>query len=81
MAKKDTCVIIRPWGNTFHAFMKLDVCITFFFFFTLQDASQELRSALETKARMGGGTAKPKGRRTMKRGQARTIHDLPKLNS
>ncbi|GAX26951.1 hypothetical protein FisN_9Lh255 [Fistulifera solaris] len=44
------------------------------------DASQDLRSALEEKAKKGG-TAHNKGRRKMKRGQAKTLSDLPQLNT
>jgi len=47
-----------------------------------QEASQELRSALEEKAKRGGGPASGgKGRRKMKRGQAKTLSDLPKLST
>jgi hypothetical protein len=44
------------------------------------DASQDLRSALEEKAKKGGSSAN-KGRRKMKRGQAKTLSDLPQLNT
>jgi hypothetical protein len=44
------------------------------------DASQDLRSALEEKAKKGG-TSNNKGRRKMKRGQAKTLSDLPQLNT
>lgn len=44
------------------------------------DASQDLRSALEEKAKKGG-SAPAKGRRKMKRGQAKTLSDLPQLNT
>lgn len=44
------------------------------------DSSQDLRTALEQKARYGGGGTK-KGRRKMKPGQAKTLSDLPALNT
>jgi hypothetical protein len=43
------------------------------------DASQELRSALEAKAKRDGGTNR--GKRKMKRGQAKSLSDLPALNT
>jgi hypothetical protein len=50
-----------------------------------QDVSQELRSALEEKAKKQGGQsggAKRTGRgRKMKPGQAKTLSDLPVLNT
>lgn len=50
-----------------------------------EDASQTLRSALEEKAKKGGsssGGAKRPGRgRKMKPGQAKTLSDLPQLNT
>jgi len=49
-----------------------------------EDESQGLRSALEEKAKKaaaaGGGAAK-KGKRTMRPGQAKTLSDLPQLNT
>lgn len=46
------------------------------------DSSQDLRSALEQKARYGGGGKKPsRGKRKMKPGQAKTLSDLPQLNT
>ena len=48
---------------------------------TQQDASQDLRSALDEKARKAGPSTQARGRRKMKRGQAKTLSDLPKLNS
>lgn len=45
-----------------------------------QPAATELRSALEEKAKRSGGSAK-KGRRRMKRGQAKTLADLPQLST
>lgn len=47
--------------------------------FGKQEASQELRSALEVKAR--NDTGSKKGKRKMKRGQAKTLSDLPALSS
>ena len=44
------------------------------------DASQDLRSALEEKAKRGG-SGPAKGRRKMKPGQAKTLSDLPQLNT
>lgn len=41
---------------------------------------QELRSALEEKAKRNTG-GPPKGRRKMKRGQAKTLSDLPQLST
>jgi hypothetical protein len=46
-----------------------------------QDSSQELRSALEEKARRNGGSGAAKGKRKFKRGQAKSLSDLPKLNT
>jgi len=43
------------------------------------DSSQDLRTALEQKARYGGGAKK--GRRKMKPGQAKTLSDLPALST
>lgn len=46
------------------------------------DSSQDLRSALEQKARYGGGGKKSsRGKRKMKPGQAKTLSDLPQLNT
>ena len=45
------------------------------------DSSQELRSALEAKAKKGPTTGGSKGRRKMKRGQAKTLSDLPALST
>lgn len=45
------------------------------------DASQDLRSALEQKARQGGGGKPSRGKRKMKPGQAKTLSDLPALNT
>lgn len=46
--------------------------------------AQQLRSALEDKAKkqggLGGGTPK-KGKRAMKPGQAKTLSDLPQLSA
>eukprot|EP00531_Pseudo-nitzschia_arenysensis_P013183 CAMPEP_0116144556 /NCGR_PEP_ID=MMETSP0329-20121206/16072_1 /TAXON_ID=697910 /ORGANISM="Pseudo-nitzschia arenysensis, Strain B593" /LENGTH=203 /DNA_ID=CAMNT_0003640001 /DNA_START=255 /DNA_END=866 /DNA_ORIENTATION=+ len=44
------------------------------------DASQDLRSALEQKARLAA-SSKPRGRKKMKPGQAKTLSDLPALNT
>ena len=44
------------------------------------DSSQELRSALEQKARLAGSKS-TKGRKKMKPGQAKTLSDLPQLNT
>lgn len=47
-----------------------------------QDVSQTLRSALEAKAKKGGGpTGGRRGKRTMRPGQAKTLSDLPKLSA
>jgi len=46
-----------------------------------KDSSQDLRSALEQKARYGGGGKKSRGKRKMKPGQAKTLSDLPVLNT
>lgn len=45
------------------------------------DSSQDLRSALEAKARLAGGKKPSRGRRKMKPGQAKTLSDLPVLNT
>jgi len=46
------------------------------------DSSQNLRSALEQKARQGGsGKKSSRGKRKMKPGQAKTLSDLPQLNT
>jgi len=54
--------------------------ISFIYFQLLQESSQDLRSALEEKAKKatGGGS---KGKRKMKPGQAKTLSDLPQLNT
>lgn len=44
-------------------------------------SGSNLRSALERKANSNKGMGGRKGVRKMKRGQAKTINDLPKLNS
>jgi hypothetical protein len=46
-----------------------------------QEPSQELRSALEQKARQTGKGNGNRGKRKMKRGQAKTLSDLPQLNT
>jgi len=47
-----------------------------------EDSSQNLRTALEQKARQGsGGKKKSRGKRKMKPGQAKTLSDLPQLNT
>jgi len=46
-----------------------------------QPPAQELRSALEEKAKRSGGGPPSRGRRKMKRGQAKTLSDLPQLNT
>jgi len=45
------------------------------------DSSQDLRSALEQKARYGGGKKSSRGKRKMKPGQSKTLSDLPQLNT
>lgn len=45
------------------------------------DSSQDLRSALEQKARQAGSGGKRRGKKRMKPGQAKTISDLPALNT
>lgn len=45
------------------------------------DPSQDLRSALEEKSKKGGGSSPKRGKRKMKRGQAKTLSDLPQLSS
>jgi len=44
------------------------------------DTGQQLRSALERKRQMSPGSPR-KGQRKMKRGQAKTLSDLPKLSA
>ena len=44
------------------------------------DSSQDLRSALEEKAKKATG-GPPKRKRKMKPGQAKTLSDLPQLNT
>jgi hypothetical protein len=51
------------------------------FSFYSQDSSQNLRSALEEKAKKGGASGSAKGKRKMKPGQAKTLSDLPQLNT
>lgn len=51
------------------------------FSFYSQDSSQNLRSALEEKAKKGGASGATKGKRKMKPGQAKTLSDLPQLNT
>jgi hypothetical protein len=43
--------------------------------------ASELRSALQEKARSDGGGSKKRGKRTMKRGQSKTLSDLPQLGT
>jgi len=45
-----------------------------------EEPSQNLRSALEAKAKQGGG-GKPKPKRKMRPGQAKTLSDLPQLSA
>lgn len=45
------------------------------------DSSQGLRSALEQKARLGGAGGKPTRKKKFKPGQAKTLSDLPVLNT
>lgn len=45
------------------------------------DSSQDLRSALEQKARLAGSGKPSRGKRKMKPGQAKTLSDLPQLNT
>eukprot|EP00339_Tiarina_fusa_P015761 CAMPEP_0117032824 /NCGR_PEP_ID=MMETSP0472-20121206/23504_1 /TAXON_ID=693140 ORGANISM="Tiarina fusus, Strain LIS" /NCGR_SAMPLE_ID=MMETSP0472 /ASSEMBLY_ACC=CAM_ASM_000603 /LENGTH=210 /DNA_ID=CAMNT_0004741579 /DNA_START=68 /DNA_END=701 /DNA_ORIENTATION=+ len=45
-----------------------------------KDPSQDLRSALEAKAKKGGSSGS-RGKRKMKPGQAKTLSDLPQLNT
>jgi hypothetical protein len=61
-----------------HTFLNISVRVDF----CLQEQTEDLRSALEDKARKSGGAGgKSRGTRKMKRGQAKTISDLPKLNT
>jgi hypothetical protein len=46
-----------------------------------EDSSQDLRSALEEKAKKSGSAGGRKGKRMMKPGQAKTLSDLPQLNT
>ena len=67
---------------TFFAMTKAYWASLFNLDFLKPDASQELRSALEEKAKKGGsGAGSPKRKRKMKRGQAKTLSDLPALNT
>jgi hypothetical protein len=45
------------------------------------NSSQDLRSALEQKARQGGDKKSSRGKRKMKPGQAKTLSDLPQLST
>lgn len=45
------------------------------------NSSQDLRSALEQKARQGGDKNSSRGKRKMKPGQAKTLSDLPQLST
>ena len=60
---------------------------SFFFGSTLlailaKDSSQDLRSSLQDKARKGGGdSSSARKKRKMKPGQAKTLSDLPALNT
>lgn len=52
------------------------------FVMSCQEVSQDLRMSLEEKARKGGSApSHARGKRKMKRGQAKTLSDLPKLNT
>jgi len=46
-----------------------------------QDSSQNLRNALEQKARQGGGKKASRGKKKMRPGQAKTLSDLPVINT
>ena len=51
-----------------------------------KEQTQELRSALEEKAKKGGNNSsssmnKRRGTKTMKRGQAKSLSDLPQLST
>jgi len=46
-----------------------------------EDSSANLRNALQSKARKGGGNNMRPGKRKMKPGQAKTLSDLPALNT
>ena len=66
-------------SNTILIALYFFVCVRLY---SLQkpDSSQELRSALEQKARLAGAKS-TKGRKKMKPGQAKTLSDLPQLNT
>jgi hypothetical protein len=46
-----------------------------------KDSSQNLRSAMEDKAKKAGGGSPRKGKRQMRPGQAKTLSDLPQLSA
>jgi hypothetical protein len=46
-----------------------------------KDQSQDLRSGLQEKAKKSGGKPSTRGKRKMKPGQAKTLSDLPQLNT
>ncbi|KAL3925356.1 MAG: hypothetical protein SGILL_000465 [Bacillariaceae sp.] len=48
---------------------------------TLKDSSQDLRNSLQDKAKKGGGGSSSRKKRKMKPGQAKTLSDLPQLNT
>lgn len=51
-----------------------------FLLITQQDTSENLRTALQEKAKKGGGSPN-RGKRKMRPGQAKTLSDLPQLNT
>jgi len=46
-----------------------------------EDSSANLRNALQAKAKKGGGSNSGRGKRKMRPGQAKTLSDLPALNT
>lgn len=74
--------ILRASTNPFTVFAmtKAYFASLFNLEYAKKDLSQDLRSALEEKAKkFGGGGAK--GKRKMRPGQAKTLSDLPQLNT
>jgi len=47
----------------------------------MKEPTEDLRSGLEAKARKGGGSSSSRKKRKMKPGQAKTLSDLPQLNT
>lgn len=67
--------VMAMWKGYFASLINLD-------FLAKEDSSQDLRSALEEKAKKSGSAGGGrKGKRAMRPGQAKTLSDLPQLST